>query len=139
MLGCYFLLLLGVLLYGKILAFDSVGIFSSLGVYRLCIGHILGSRLAHTGPCGSHLCVCNHGHSYRVVDQYIYRRVHVGRGRFAEIDLLPGPDYCTVLCVGLVQPADLASCTHSGPLYVPESCKSYIVCIECSRPLSGLN
>ena len=137
MLGCYSLLLPDVLLFGKILAFDSVGSFGSLGVYRLCVGHIPGSRLAHTCPCDSHLCVSRCGHSYHSVDQYIYRRIHVGRGRLSGIDLLPGPNCSVVLCVGPVQPANLASCTRSGPLYVPESCKSYTVCAECSRPLSG--
>ena len=106
MSGCYSLLLPGVLLFGKILAFGSFGSFGSPGVHRLCAGHSLGSRLANTGPCDSHLCVCCRGHSYRVVDQYTCRHVPVGRGRFFIIDLLPGPDYCAVLCVGPVQPAD---------------------------------
>ena len=139
MLGCYFLLLPGVLPCKKILAFDFVGNFGSLGVYRLCAGHILGSRLSHTGPCDSRLCVFRRGHSYHVVDQYIYHRVDVGHGRLSGINLLPGLDCSVVLCVGPVQPADLASCTRSGLSYVPESCESYTMCAECSRPLSGPN
>ena len=107
MLGCYSLLLPAVLLFGKILAFDSVGSFGSLGVYRLYVGHIPGSHLAHTGPFDSRLCIFHRSHSRHVVDQYICRRVHVGRGRLSGIDLLPGPDCCAVLCAELVPPADL--------------------------------
>ena len=137
--GCHSLLLPGVPLFGKILAFDFVGSFGSRGISRLYVDHTPGIRLGHTGPWDSYLCVYPLGHSYRVVGQYIYRRVHVGYGRLSGIDPPPGPDCCAVLCVGLVQPADLASCTRSGPLYVPESCRSYTVCVKCSRPLSGPN
>ena len=128
MLGCHFLLLLGVLPCGKILSFDSVGSFSSLGAYRLCVGHIPESPLTHTGPFGSRLCVFRRGHSRHVFDEYIYHRARVGRDRLSGIGLLPGLDCSVVLCVGPVQPADLASCTRSGPLYLPESGKSYTLC-----------
>ena len=100
------LLLPGVLPFGKILAFGSFGSFGSPGIYHLCAGHSPRSRLAHTGPCDSHLCVCRRGHSSRVVDQYTCRHFPVGRVRFFGIDLLPGPNYCAVLCGGPVPPAN---------------------------------
>ena len=128
MLGCHSLLLPDVPLFGKILASDFVGSFGSRGVSRLCVDYTPGIRLSHTGPWDSYLCVFPPGHSYRVVDQYICRRFHVGCGRLSGIDLLPGPDCSVVLCVGPVQPTDLASCTRIGLLYVSESGKSYIVC-----------
>ena len=106
MLGCYFLLPLGVLLCGKTLAFDSVGSFGSLRVCRLCVGHIPGSLPAHTGPFGSLLCVFGRGHSRHVFDQYISRRAHIGRGRLSGIGLPPSPDCSVVLCVGPVPLAD---------------------------------
>ena len=99
MLSCHSLLLPGVPLFVKILAFDFVGSFGSHGVSRLYVGHTPGIRLGHTGPWDSYLCVCHPGHSYRVVDQYICRRVHGGCGRFSGIDPLPGPNCCAVLCV----------------------------------------
>ena len=101
MLGCYSLLLLGVPLCGKILAFDSVGSFGSLGVYRLYVGHIPGSHLVHTSPS-----VFRRDHSRHVADQCIYRYAGVGRSRLSRIGLLWGPDCSVVLCVGPVPLAD---------------------------------
>ena len=107
----------------KTLASDSVGNYGSLDVYRLDVGHIPGSYLVHTGPCDSRPYIFRRDHSPHVADQYICRR-----GRLSGIDPLPGPDCSVVICVGPVQPDNLANCTRIGPLYAPETGKSYTVC-----------
>ena len=105
-LGCCLSLPPGALLCGKIFASDSVGNYGSLDAYRLFVGHISGSHLVHTRPCNSRPCVFRRDHSHHVVDQCIYRRARVCRGRLSGIALLPGPDYSVVLCAGPVPPAD---------------------------------
>ena len=67
MSGFHSLLLPGVLLFGKILAFGSFGSSSSPGVSRPCVDRTPGIRLGYTGPWDSYLRVYPLGHSYRVV------------------------------------------------------------------------